>query len=110
MLRQFVRFTRPVHTVPCSRSSSWQSPSRPCIPSFAAECSGLDIGEPLSADEAAAIDQGMDRYAVLVFRRATPLTTEQQIAFTRNFGELELTPFRGKVLSNMPGSVPNAAM
>ena len=35
----------------------------------------------------------MDRYAVLVFRRDTPLTTEQQIAFTRNFGDLE-APYR----------------
>ena len=56
---------------------------------IAAECSGVDIGEPLSPAEAAAIDEGMDRYAVLVFRRGIPLTTEQQIAFTRNFGELE---------------------
>ena len=31
----------------------------------------------------------MDRYAVLVFRQGAPLTTEQQIAFTRNFGDLE---------------------
>jgi alpha-ketoglutarate-dependent 2,4-dichlorophenoxyacetate dioxygenase len=31
----------------------------------------------------------MDRYAVLVFRRATPLTTQQQIAFTKALGELE---------------------
>jgi alpha-ketoglutarate-dependent 2,4-dichlorophenoxyacetate dioxygenase len=54
-----------------------------------AECSGVDIGQKLGPAEAAAIDEGMDRYAVLVFRRQTPLTTEQQIAFTKNFGELE---------------------
>ena len=58
-------------------------------PTLAAECRGVDIGRPLSAEEAAAIDAGMDRYAVLVFRRGAPLTTEQQIAFTKNFGELE---------------------
>ena len=63
------------------------TPLTPCI---AAECLGVDIGRPLSHDEAAAIDAGMDQYAVLVFRREVPLTTEQQIAFTRNFGELEL--------------------
>src|SRR5690348_4879051 len=56
---------------------------------IAAECSGVDIGETLSPEDAAAIDEGMDRYAVLVFRRGTPLSTEQQIAFTKNFGELE---------------------
>src|SRR5436309_12873701 len=58
-------------------------------PTLAAECRGVNIGRPLSAEEAAAIDAGMDRYAVLVFRRKTPLSTEQQIAFTKNFGELE---------------------
>jgi alpha-ketoglutarate-dependent 2,4-dichlorophenoxyacetate dioxygenase len=47
----------------------------------------------LTAEQVAAIDAGMDRYAVLVFRRETPLTTDQQIAFTRNFGDLE-APYR----------------
>jgi alpha-ketoglutarate-dependent 2,4-dichlorophenoxyacetate dioxygenase len=56
---------------------------------IAAESSGVDIGQPLSPAEATAIDKGMDRYAVLVFRRGAPLTTEQHIAFTQNFGELE---------------------
>ena len=62
---------------------------KPLHPVFAAECSGIDIGQPLSPQDAAAIDEGMDRYAVLVFRRSTPLSTEQQIAFSKNFGELE---------------------
>src|SRR4051794_17611013 len=61
----------------------------PCTPGFAAECTCVDIGRPLTPQEAAVIDGGMDRYAVLVFRREAPLTTEQQIAFTKNFGELE---------------------
>ena len=61
----------------------------PRHPVIAAECSGVDIGRNLTADEAASIDAGMDRYAVLVFRRDVPLTGEQQIAFTKNFGELE---------------------
>jgi alpha-ketoglutarate-dependent 2,4-dichlorophenoxyacetate dioxygenase len=56
---------------------------------IAAECTGVDITRPLSTDHAAAIDAGMDRYAVLVFRRDTPLSTEQQIDFSKNFGELE---------------------
>jgi alpha-ketoglutarate-dependent 2,4-dichlorophenoxyacetate dioxygenase len=56
---------------------------------IAAECSGIDISQPLNSKDAAAIDAGMDKYAVLVFHRETPLTTEQQIAFTKNFGELE---------------------
>ena len=61
----------------------------PLHPVFAAECSGVDMGEPISPGIAAAIDDAMDRYAVLVFRRGTPLTTEQQIRFTKSLGELE---------------------
>lgn len=61
----------------------------PLQPIFAAECSGVDIGEPISAEVAEAIHQGMDRYAVLVFRRVKALTTEQQLSFTRSLGELE---------------------
>ena len=61
----------------------------PLHPVFAAECSGVDIGEPISPAIAAAIDDAMDHYAVLVFRRGTALTTEQQIRFTKSLGELE---------------------
>src|ERR1051325_2273409 len=61
----------------------------PLHQTIGAECSGVDIAEPLTPEQVATIDQGMDRYAVLVFRRKEPLTTEQQIAFTQNFGELE---------------------
>ncbi len=77
----------------------------PLHPVFVAECSGVDIGEPLSPDTAAAIEEGMDRYAVLVFRRSAPLTTEQQLAFTRRLGELEgsytqILPEEGRRLDN----------
>lgn len=61
----------------------------PLHPVFAAECSGADISKPLTREDAEAIDAGMDRYAVLVFRQGVPLTAEQQVAFTKNFGELE---------------------
>ena len=61
----------------------------PLHPVIGAECSDVDISQPLTKVDAAAIDTGMDRYAVLVFRQGTPLTTEQQLAFTLNFGELE---------------------
>lgn len=61
----------------------------PLHPVIGAQCEGVDLGQPLTAEQAAEIDAGMDRYAVLVFRRGVPLTTEQQIAFTRNFGDLE---------------------
>jgi alpha-ketoglutarate-dependent taurine dioxygenase len=61
----------------------------PLHPILAAECTGIDIGEPISPSVAEAIHEAMDRYAVLVFRRGTPLTTEQQIRFTKSLGELE---------------------
>lgn len=57
-------------------------------PVFVGEVSGIDIGKPLSPDEVAAIDEGMIRYAVLVFHDQK-LTDEQQMAFTLNFGTLE---------------------
>ncbi len=61
---------------------------RPLVTSFAGEGSGLDITRPMSREEMAAIERGMDAHAVLVFRDQD-LTDEQQLAFTLNFGELE---------------------
>jgi alpha-ketoglutarate-dependent 2,4-dichlorophenoxyacetate dioxygenase len=61
---------------------------RPLHPVFVGEVAGVDCSKPLSAGEVAAVEGGMDRYAVLVFREQH-LTDEQQIAFTQHFGELE---------------------
>ena len=61
---------------------------RQLTPVFAGEVSGVDITRPLSRDEVAAIEAGMDRYAVLVFH-GQDITDAQQLAFTLNFGELE---------------------
>ena len=57
-------------------------------PVFVGEVSDLDITRPLSREEAAAIEAGMNEHAVLVFHEQT-LTDEQQMAFTLNFGVLE---------------------
>ena len=57
---------------------------------FAGEVSGIDITKPLSRDEVAAIEAGMDRYAVLVFHDQK-VTDEQQMAFSLNFGKFEET-------------------
>jgi alpha-ketoglutarate-dependent 2,4-dichlorophenoxyacetate dioxygenase len=57
-------------------------------PVFVGEVSGIDISKPLSPDDVAAIDEGMARYAVLVFHDQK-ITDEQQMAFTLNFGTLE---------------------
>ncbi len=57
-------------------------------PVFVGEVSGVDISTPLSDGDAAAIEAGMDRYAVLVFHDQE-LTDEQQMAFSLDFGKLE---------------------
>jgi alpha-ketoglutarate-dependent 2,4-dichlorophenoxyacetate dioxygenase len=57
-------------------------------PVFVGEVSGIDLKKPLSRDDIAAIEAGMDRHAVLVFHDQN-ITDEQQIAFSRNFGEIE---------------------
>ena len=57
-------------------------------PVFVGEVSGVDIAQPLSREEVAAIEAGMDRYAVLVFH-GQKITDEQQMAFSVNFGKLE---------------------
>ncbi len=61
---------------------------RPIQAGFAGEVTGIDCSRPLSPDEVAAVEAGMDQFAVLVFRDQ-PLTDQEQIGFTRHFGELE---------------------
>ena len=63
-------------------------PLRPDRPDFAGEVSGVDIAKGVSAAEAAAIEDGMDRYAVLVLREQH-ITDAQQYAFSRHFGPME---------------------
>jgi alpha-ketoglutarate-dependent 2,4-dichlorophenoxyacetate dioxygenase len=57
-------------------------------PCFAAEVEGVDISQPLSREDAAAIHAGMDQYAVLVFHDQQ-IDDAQQLAFTRSLGEIE---------------------
>jgi alpha-ketoglutarate-dependent 2,4-dichlorophenoxyacetate dioxygenase len=57
-------------------------------PCFAAEAAGLDLRKPLSPDEAAAVHEGMNEYAVLVFHNQD-IDDEQQLAFTLSLGQLE---------------------
>jgi alpha-ketoglutarate-dependent 2,4-dichlorophenoxyacetate dioxygenase len=59
-------------------------------PGFAGEVSGIDITQPLTSAQAAALEAGMDRYGVLVYHDQK-FTDEQQQAFSRNFGPLEST-------------------
>jgi alpha-ketoglutarate-dependent 2,4-dichlorophenoxyacetate dioxygenase len=58
-------------------------------PLFVGEVSGVDVGKSIGAEVLAALKAAIDRYAVLVFRDQD-LDDERQMAFARNFGELEL--------------------
>ena len=60
----------------------------PLHPTFTGEVSGADLRAPMSKEDVAAIEAGMDRYAVLVFRNQR-ISDDEQMAFTRNFGEIE---------------------
>jgi alpha-ketoglutarate-dependent 2,4-dichlorophenoxyacetate dioxygenase len=55
---------------------------------FAGVVSGIDLRRPLTADEAAAIHAGMDRFGVLVFHDQ-PINDDQQLVFSRTLGPLE---------------------
>ena len=60
-------------------------------PLIGAEVSGVDLAEPLDRAALEAVKSAWSRYGVLLFRRQ-PITDEQQVAFTRHFGELEIFP------------------
>ena len=62
----------------------------PLTPRFAAEVSGLDLTRPLARAEVQAIDDGMDRWGVLVFHDQR-FDDDTQLAFSRQFGELEVS-------------------
>jgi len=57
-------------------------------PVFVGEVSGVDLTRPLTKEEVAAIEAGMDRYAVLVFHDQN-ITDDQQMDFSLNFGAIE---------------------
>jgi alpha-ketoglutarate-dependent 2,4-dichlorophenoxyacetate dioxygenase len=63
-------------------------PIDPARPDFAGVVSGVDIAAGVSPPEAAAIEAGMDRFAVLVFR-GQAINDDQQLAFSKHFGPME---------------------
>ena len=58
-------------------------------PVFVGEVSDVDLREPLSTEDVRIIDDGMAEFGVLIFHGQN-ITDQQQTAFSRNFGELEL--------------------
>lgn len=65
-------------------------------PAFFGEVSGVDLTKPLGREDVAAIDEGMKRHAVLVFHGQN-VTDAQQIAFSLNFGALEVKARPGNI-------------
>jgi alpha-ketoglutarate-dependent 2,4-dichlorophenoxyacetate dioxygenase len=55
---------------------------------FAGEASAIDCAKPLDGSDIDAIHEGMAKHAVLVFHDQ-PLTDDQQLAFTKRFGDIE---------------------
>ena len=62
----------------------------PLTPCFAAEIRGVDVTRPLDDPTWSAIRAAFEEHSVLVFHDQ-PLDDEGQIAFSRRFGDLEIT-------------------
>jgi alpha-ketoglutarate-dependent 2,4-dichlorophenoxyacetate dioxygenase len=60
---------------------------QPITPSFVAEISGIDLAQPLKPNDRDAIEDAINRYAVVVFR-GQALTDDQQIEFSSQLGPL----------------------
>jgi alpha-ketoglutarate-dependent 2,4-dichlorophenoxyacetate dioxygenase len=75
-------------------------PANPGFPEFGAEIRGVTAGMPFTADLARQVRAAMDRYAVC-FIRDFKITDEQQVEFSRLFGELETASRFGAAESRM---------
>jgi alpha-ketoglutarate-dependent 2,4-dichlorophenoxyacetate dioxygenase len=63
----------------------------PLHPTLGAELRGVDLTRPVMPDVFAEIDTAFNRHGILVFPDQ-PVTDEQQLAFGRLFGPLEVNP------------------
>lgn len=65
---------------------------RPMTPSIGAEVTGVDLSGPPDAGQRSELDKAFLEYKVLFFRDQH-ITTDEHVAFCRQFGELEVHPF-----------------
>jgi alpha-ketoglutarate-dependent taurine dioxygenase len=74
--------------------------------SFIAEIEGVDFSAPVDDATLREIIAALDRYAVCIYR-ATGLTDDSHIAFSRRLGQLELAPslFGKEPALRAPGAV-----
>ncbi len=64
----------------------------PLTLTIGAEISGIDLSKPMTADLLAALRQALLEWKVIFFRDQD-ITTDEHLAFARQFGELEVHPF-----------------
>jgi alpha-ketoglutarate-dependent taurine dioxygenase len=65
---------------------------RPTGAALAAEIRGIDLSQPLGDNIFGEIEHAYNEYGVIFFRNQQ-ITPEQQVAFTRQFGEIEFNIF-----------------
>ncbi|KIM94677.1 hypothetical protein OIDMADRAFT_135637 [Oidiodendron maius Zn] len=65
---------------------------KPLHPAFVAEVEGIDWTKPIPDSVIEEIQKGIDKYGVLVFRKAN-IDNDTHVAFSRRFGELDRMPF-----------------
>ncbi len=65
---------------------------KPLKPNIGAEVCGLDLREPLEAEAVETLNRALAVHGVLIFHDQD-ITTEQQMAFGRRFGDLSVHPF-----------------
>lgn len=70
-------------------------------PLLGAKCTGVDLAEPIDPETLKTIRAAWHQYGVLVFPDQ-PITDEQQVAFSRHFGELEIFPQASNRSSQLP--------
>ena len=82
-------------------------------PLFVAEVTGVNITEPLTAEIQSELQSLIDRHGILVFRDQE-FTDEQQVVFSRYFGEIEIANNKNNItkqedrrLSNMFSDISN---
>jgi alpha-ketoglutarate-dependent 2,4-dichlorophenoxyacetate dioxygenase len=64
------------------------APADPAHTRLRGVVTGLDLRQPLRPEDRERVENAIDRYGVLVFR-GQDITNDQQLAFTRQLGELE---------------------
>src|SRR5262245_52955605 len=68
---------------------------KPVTPQFVAEIAGIDLAKPLTPADRDAIEDAINRYAIVVFH-GQKLSDEQQIAFARHFGPIQAPAQRAR--------------